>query len=207
MSKKSTLTSKQNRFKQSYVNCNNVMQAEKESGLTLSHSRGNSFYVYFLVDPRDHTIFYVGKGIRQRAHQHLRNKKNISLSNNLKKAKRIKDIRDSGQEPYVRFIATGLTESQAFYTEVHLIHSFKNNNLTNLIGLSGRNSAMDWAQAALSELKSPIQLKSEGRPNLILKLAEKIRLQLTEIANNGIVEGYITIDVNGKSITQEIRRF
>jgi len=73
------------------------------------------FYVYCYIDPRNLEEFYYGKGTGNRSKSHL-----LDLGKS-EKAARIKAIRDAGEEPTVRIIATDLTEDQAFWTEAALL--------------------------------------------------------------------------------------
>ena len=88
------------------------------------------FYVYVLVDPTDESVFYVGKGSKQRLLAHGRE---ADLAADAKstsgKVRRIRAIRDSGHEPRVDIVRHSLDESQALLVEAALIEALK--GLTN----------------------------------------------------------------------------
>lgn len=78
-------------------------------------------YVYLLVDPRDSTIFYVGKGKGNRVfmHEEYVRKKQGSFS---EKEERIKCIQDSGNEVLKYLVRVGLTKDEAFVVESVIIN-------------------------------------------------------------------------------------
>ena len=83
------------------------------------------FYVYVYIDPRNYEEFYYGKGCGGRMHAH---KDGWGESD---KAKRIQAIRKEGEEPIIRVIAKGLTETEALLVETALIWK-QGRYLTNL---------------------------------------------------------------------------
>jgi hypothetical protein len=88
-------------------------------------------YIYALVDPRDKTIFYVGKAsANNRAFNHLQSKKTET-----KKQKKIREIRHlAGQEPIIEIIRYGLaSEAVAFEVEASIIDAIGLENLTNVV--------------------------------------------------------------------------
>lgn len=83
----------------------------------------NRFYVYLLLDPRNHYIpFYVGKGQGDRAGSHLTWYSNTK--HNPHKSAKIQKIRDQGLEPVVLLWQTDLSEELAFELEIKLISKF-----------------------------------------------------------------------------------
>lgn len=77
------------------------------------------YYVYVLVDPRDNTIFYVGKGIGNRIFAHV----HCSLDETLESDKLniIRNITTSGNSVKHFIVRHGLTENEAFLVESVLI--------------------------------------------------------------------------------------
>lgn len=73
------------------------------------------YYVCCYIDPRNHEVFYYGKGTGSRSRAHLLDQ------GKSEKATRIKQIRAAGVEPIIRIIATDLTEDQALLVETALI--------------------------------------------------------------------------------------
>lgn len=98
------------------------------------------FYVYGLVDPRNHQIFYVGKGCRNRVFEH--EKESLKSRNSEKwKLKTIDEIKSAGLEVEKIIINCGLTEDEAFVAEAALINALNytsNTGLTNEV--SGHHS-------------------------------------------------------------------
>ena len=85
------------------------------------------YYVYLYVDPRDDTVFYVGKGTNNRAFAHLRSK------SEQQKTKRIKQIQVAGLQPKIEILVHGLRdEATAMRIEASVIDLIGIENLTNL---------------------------------------------------------------------------
>lgn len=66
-------------------------------------------YVYLYVDPRDETVFYVGKGRGGRVLAHL------PAVGDGAKASRIRDIRAAGMEPRLEVLAHALPDEDAAF--------------------------------------------------------------------------------------------
>ena len=91
------------------------------------------YYVYCLVDSRDKTIFYIGKGCGNRVFAH-----ELEMAEH-EKNKRISDIKSSGAQVEKYIIRHGLTEIEAFHLEAALIDLFssdvwENRKLSNIMG-------------------------------------------------------------------------
>ena len=117
------LTDKQQRFCDEYLIDLNATQAAIRAEIQLDEfKKPTGFYVYLLVDPRDGSIFYVGKGKNKRALSHL------SLSQaktiNVPKSETIIAIRCAGLKPSVFVFASDLAEDDAFRIESALIKAF-----------------------------------------------------------------------------------
>ena len=93
----------------------------------------NIYYVYVYIDPRNFEEFYYGKGKGDRKTAHLQDAKDSE------KTRRIKAIVAANQQPIIRVIAAGLTETEAFLIEKTLIWKL-GRNLTN--ASSGRFSEL-----------------------------------------------------------------
>ena len=87
-------------------------------------------YVYDLIDPRDGTTFYVGKGRRDRRFHHLREAKSGGPS---AKCDRIRDILSSGHDYTSVIIFDGLSEQDALDLEEARIAYFGLEALTNVM--------------------------------------------------------------------------
>jgi hypothetical protein len=77
------------------------------------------YYVYLLIDPRDDTVFYVGKGIGDRCFAHIaeaRATEKDSVGDYAKLAQ-IREIEASGQTVQIEILRHGLNEPEAFLLE------------------------------------------------------------------------------------------
>jgi hypothetical protein len=80
-----------------------------------------SYYVYALIDPRDNETFYIGKGKRGRAYQHLDDAKKPvrkGTTTNLRKRERILSIVADGMEPRVSILKRFKGEIDALEAEL-----------------------------------------------------------------------------------------
>lgn len=83
-------------------------------------------YVYVYTDPRYDEIFYIGKGIGNRAFSHMKE------DSESEKVKRIQEIIDDGEEPIIEILAYGLDKETAEIVEAAAIDLIGVENLTNL---------------------------------------------------------------------------
>lgn len=103
-------------------------------------------YVYELQDPRDDTVFYVGKGKGRRAEHHEKEAINRDERETSKLAK-IREVLACGQNPRQVVIARFDTEAEAYAVEAVLIHwvyghpdDCEDSTLTNIQGGHGRDA-------------------------------------------------------------------
>lgn len=96
----------------------------------------NMYYVYQLVDPQNNQPFYIGKGKGRRAKTHLWE---TPETRNVYKENKIADIRKSGSEPKIEYVAENIIdEDLAYNIETELIKKYgrkgyeKNGILTNV---------------------------------------------------------------------------
>ena len=69
------------------------------------------YHVYLYINPYTDEVFYIGKGIRNRAFHHL------SDTSESEKVEEIRDIRKRGVEPKIEILRYGMTESEAAIVE------------------------------------------------------------------------------------------
>ena len=122
------LTPKQEAFVQAYLTTGNASEAYRVAGI--AQSGAGRFYTYFLIDPRDQQIFYVGKGKGNRLHQHVVNV-NAGRFDNPAKCKRILDITESGHTVIERHFSWHDNGMDALIAERVMIERFP--NLTNAV--------------------------------------------------------------------------
>jgi len=93
------------------------------------------YYVYLLIDPRDDSIFYVGKGTGWRCFSHLdeAHKTTRDSKGDYEKLATIRDIEDPGHEVHIDILRHGLTEDEAFHVESAAIELLGLSDLTNLV--------------------------------------------------------------------------
>jgi|SRR6185436_5335034 len=114
--------------------------------------RSWGFYVYELIDPRDGSVFYVGKGKGNRCDSHVNDAKNGGIG---KKAERIRAIIEAGFEVTTKLVAWFEDEDDAFAYEKVRIAKRGMSTLTNLS--KGRScsaypkAANDWSEPLHSE--------------------------------------------------------
>lgn len=108
------------------------------------------FYVYELIDPRDGSIFYVGKGKAGRAWQHEADVRSGRPPKNWRKHRRIEEILSAGVSVEVRIVAYYEDEAEAYSHEVELIASLS--GLTN-IAAGGRGGWSLTKEEAMRRLE------------------------------------------------------
>ena len=86
------------------------------------------YYVYTLTDPRNDTIFYVGKGKGDRAWKHGRLQDRCG---NVHKDNLIKKLHRLGMEPQVTIVKEFVNEEDAYNYEDQLTETIGIENLTN----------------------------------------------------------------------------
>jgi hypothetical protein len=132
-------------------------------------------YVYLYVDPRDESVFYVGKGSGIRCLTHL------AEGGETEKAKKIAAIRDDGLEPRIDILVHGLpTAEVALQVEAAVIDLFARGQLTNK--MRGWNSA-EFGRMELNQLVSlydskPIEIEE---PALLIRINQKFHFGMEPI--------------------------
>ena len=111
----------------------------------------NKYYVYHLIDPRDNSVFYVGKGCGCRIKQHSKDAK-AGRVQNAEKHRRIEGIHKAGLNVVESIVADNLTEEQALKCEREMIRDMKQ-NITNIA-----NGIMSNAEKAPEQAKALIKM-------------------------------------------------
>ncbi|MEC4050531.1 hypothetical protein OX284_013910 [Flavobacterium sp. SUN046] len=106
----------------------------KEFSKAVCERIGN--YVYVLKDPRNSTIFYIGKGVGNRVFQHISDA--LESSNDSDKLNLIREIMNENLEVEHFILRHNLTKEQAFEIESACIDLLGLDNLTNSV--KGHNS-------------------------------------------------------------------
>ncbi|WP_427834806.1 terminase small subunit [Actinobacillus pleuropneumoniae] len=174
---KPKLTDKQQRFVEEYLIDLNATQAAIRAGYNLTKNYLTKYYVYFLIDPRNENIFYVGKGTGNRISQHARNAR-CGIIDNAEKFNRILEIQTSGNEvSEIMFFGTD-DESLAFLIERILIKKLHNFGLTNISG--GISTNKEKARVRSKLLLSRIKSFEQWRP----QLSDELLLQVKRVWGN-----------------------
>lgn len=88
------------------------------------------YYVYFLRDPLNNEVFYVGKGVGNRVYEHVAY--SIVDPTESEKLDRIRFIQKAGKQVQHYILRHGLTEKSAFEVESAVIDMVGISNLSNL---------------------------------------------------------------------------
>jgi hypothetical protein len=99
------------------------------------------FYVYELIDPRDGKPFYVGKGIRNRVHQHERD---AAKGAEGPRFDRLREIGAQGLKVQHRIVGRFKNEIEAYAFEARRIASLGMVNLTNISPGGGGGYACEY---------------------------------------------------------------
>lgn len=134
-------------------------------------------YVYFLQDPRDGEVFYVGKGVGNRVFSHLA--ESVETDAETEKIERIREIRSGGCEVQHFILRHGLTPKEAFEVEAALIDFLGRDNLSNVMG--GRYSQDFGLKTAgeISAMYDAERLDTE-LPIILINLNRRYRWGITE---------------------------
>jgi uncharacterized protein len=131
-------------------------------------------YVYLLSDPDSGEIFYVGKGVKNRVFDHL---KDNNTEND--KVKKIKEIKERGKIPKIEILVHGIIDELTINKiESAMIDLIGKDNLTNIV--RGYESAafgrMDVTQVIAKYARKKANI---SEPVLLLKLSETFRYNMT----------------------------
>jgi len=106
----------------------------KQNAFSSTTSKSLKSYVYLYLDPRDGSVFYVGKGQGNRCFSHL------SDTRDTKKVEYILDLRKLGHEPKIEILRHGLSGTEALQVESAVIDLLGLDQLTNRVLGHGSSS-------------------------------------------------------------------
>jgi hypothetical protein len=141
------------------------------------------WYVYELVDPRSNTVFYVGKGTKDRILDHEREAKRGVCS---EKTNKINEILASKNEVGKRKVAYFCDEQAAYDHETEVIASYGLDNLTNIMpgGQVAFNRRLGFLRQKI-ETPKPLSdwfVENEGKAEPVFSaFADWFRLGLHEL--------------------------
>ncbi len=125
-------------------------------------------YVYYLKDPRDDEIFYIGKGRGNRVFQHVQCSLDSPAEN--EKLDRIREISKSGNRVQHFILRHGLQESVALEVEAAVIDIL---GLTNLSNLQAGHKSGDFGLQTTEQISSMYESKPfepDGTPLLLINI-------------------------------------
>lgn len=131
------------------------------------------YYVYVLIDPRNQTVFYVGKGTGNRIFAHTGDTTFIET----KKNKRIAEIENLGLNVIRRIINFNLTEQEAFASEASLITLIGIENLENVV--RGHHSYESYTVEEFEIIHSAEKVVIDD-PVLIIKINRRYEKDISE---------------------------
>lgn len=160
-----TLTAKQENFCQAYKSSKNFSQAAATTGAI--YSKGVGYYVYFLIDPTNQEIFYVGKGKGDRVSSHVKQAINGNVAN-AEKHKRITKILSDGGKVEEFIFEHYKEERDAFACEKFFIETIRSLGLTNIANgvMTNAERVSEEAKFLLTQLVTDSWFHSHGKPEM-----------------------------------------
>ena len=142
------------------------------------------WYVYALRDPTSDSVFYVGKGIGNRAYDHARTAIARSGSTLHPKLDLIRAIHKAGHEVIVEIVRSDLPDERTAYeVEAAVIDALQHvteSELTNLAAGHGHSSRGWSSLESLRHLAAtPVEIRPEMRPAVLIRPRNKYRYSMT----------------------------
>lgn len=141
------------------------------------------YYVYALLDPRDGTVFYVGKGKGDRVYQHARRARKVDSAQTRAglKLDRIRAIHAEGREVGVELVRHGLSEETAFVVEAAVADALiiAGVDLTNLV--AGHGTEQGWRpleDIVAGYVATEVEIAPEHRV-LLIRVSREFRHGMT----------------------------
>ena len=140
------------------------------------------YYVYLLIDPRDDSVFYVGKGTGGRCFSHVDEARKTSRDSkgDYEKLATIRDIEDTGHEVYIDILRHGLTEGEAFHVESAAIELLS--DLTNLVPGHDTHRVGRMAVDDVNAQYGAVAVDFDPSHNVILIRSRRFRKGMSEDA-------------------------
>lgn len=137
------------------------------------------YYVYHLIDPRDGSVFYVGKGTGDRYKHHERDAARLRFANS-EKEWRIHDIWSCGEKVRRKKVKEFSSESAALDFERPEIDRIGIENLTNISngGEPAANKAQKRAMAFIEKHTRALPLLDENYKMIAKGLIEEMKENL-----------------------------
>jgi hypothetical protein len=156
----------------------------------------DKYYCYELIDMRDNSVFYVGKGKGKRAYQHKKNAlaENRKVYNHFLQRKILSILQD-GYDININFVCFYENEKDAFEEEKRLISFYGKNKLCNLTD-GGEGGDTFTNNPNKEEIRKKHSESSKGR-----KLSEKSKKIFSDVK-----KGEKNPNWKGRSCTEETRR-
>ena len=132
-------------------------------------------YVYLLIDPRDNSIFYVGKGVGARCQTHL---KEVGES---EKNKTIDAIRAAGHEPLIDILLHGLDEKTALTVESAVIDLYELGILTNRKGGHGSSKFGRKSLEELMDIYDAVEIEAIDEPALLIRINPTVLYEMPPV--------------------------
>jgi len=151
------------------------------------------YYVYYLINPIDNLVFYIGKGFGDRMYKHYKNyRKGLLKNSNLRN--KIETILENNMDIIYLKVFETFDEKEAYLFEKNEIDKIGLDNLTNIVpgGVGG------FFSISMSEKVSQSLRKSEKFQK---SLRSKERIEKLKIANTGKNN-----PMYGKNITEEHKK-
>lgn len=122
-------------------------------------------YVYAYVDPRDNSVFYIGKGVGQRAFAHLDDFSKPTIA----------ELQNLGLKPQIELLKWGLTDAEAIIVESTAIDLYGLDKLNNRV--AGHHGMRADVRQVISELAAPPI--SITHPCILFTLSRQFRYDMT----------------------------
>lgn len=151
------------------------------------------YYVYLYIDPRDESIFYVGKGKGNRVFSHLRDKSESD------KIKRITEIKAQRLEPRIEILVHGIeNERTALRIESSIIDLIGIKNLSNKqYGYKSRTfGRMDVHQIVATYINEEVHVTE---PSILIRINQAFRYTMTPAELYDYTRGQWKLDPNGRA--------